>query len=428
MDFGLSQVELNPRIIYSDSNTWDLLIGGNLYFVDGDSVNRLITIDSAGSVHLLPYAQTIPDVPIDIIRYKDTLFISGYSGLFKFDGFKWINVLKDCIILEMEIYNGELILGGRFKNIISTNDGGLIRYNGVDFFPFNNFDSLVDANYTTVTSIKEFNGKLYIGGNFTSNQHNIHEIVSWDGSAWNNLDGGIQGNTGFEIVNTLEVFQDALYVGGFFLKNNSTLSNNILIWEGSSWKAVGNGIYGQGVNDFVVLNDDLWIGGYLDSVEGMNLDNLVLWNGLNWCSIGLKFCDLIMCLENHFDTLIVGGIFNCIDEDSSFSKLAKIFPDSCSMKCVVPVGINTLLPNGNHDAVTITPNPNDGQFSIKTKLKGAAILSVYSILGNLVHQSRINTETKNTIDIKGIVKNGVYLIILSNDDNYEMQRVVISKL
>jgi fibronectin type 3 domain-containing protein len=69
--------------------------------------------------------------------------------------------------------------------------------------------------------------------------------------------------------------------------------------------------------------------------------------------------------------------------------------------------------------VSIFPNPNDGEFTIKCDNMSCII--VYNVIGNVVKDIEVNTD--NYV-VEGL-NPGVYFVNIKNNDNYIIKKVVV---
>jgi hypothetical protein len=90
------------------------------------------------------------------------------------------------------------------------------------------------------------NGDIYVGGQFKNiHQMTVNNIARWNGTAWSALDRGIgrfDFNGDFDsdaTVYTLATKGTQLYVGGKFTVAGPIATNAIAVWNGSSWTALG---------------------------------------------------------------------------------------------------------------------------------------------------------------------------------------------
>ncbi|HAN38056.1 MAG TPA: hypothetical protein DCQ29_04060 [Chitinophagaceae bacterium] len=150
---------------------------------------------------------------------------------------------------------------------------------------------------------------LWVGGAFRQAYQSgttlqVNNIVAWSGTAWNRLGTGntLTGNGVSDIVNTIAIGSNGkVYVGGnFTTAYNATgaavTTNYIACWNGSSWSALGTGTTatGNGVNNAVktiVVADSLVhaAGEFTNTYCGVatyNRQRIASWNGTTWLPMG----------------------------------------------------------------------------------------------------------------------------------------------
>jgi hypothetical protein len=142
---------------------------------------------------------------------------------------------------------------------------------------------------------------LYAGGWFTmAGGVPANNIAKWDGTSWSPLGQGVNDQ-----VWDLAVFDDdgpgprppALYVGGYFTTAGGQPANRLARWDGSSWEPVGGGINGD-VEALAVFDDDgagphlpaLFVGGLFTVAGTQPSENIAAWTPL-YVPIGDMNCD-----------------------------------------------------------------------------------------------------------------------------------------
>ncbi|MBA3649798.1 MAG: T9SS type A sorting domain-containing protein [Chitinophagales bacterium] len=201
---------------------------------------------------------------------------------------------------------------------------------------------------------------LYVGGDFVRVGDNlpVENLAVWDGNAWLTtaelphqvndlqyyhgkmyaaLDDGLVGyiqDSRFVIVgsfsgtvNTLGVWKDTLYAGGYFItsynENEDVTVNHIARFDSIfEWHALGNGInVGSNVKSLYEYKGDLIAGGAFEKAGDTILNNIGRWDGYNWHSMGSGvttrgkyYLAYINALDTFQNKLIVGGDFKQVDE------------------------------------------------------------------------------------------------------------------
>lgn len=124
---------------------------------------------------------------------------------------------------------------------------------------------------------------IYIGGLFTTINSTVaaNNIAMWNGITWSALGGATGGGTSGKVFTIRGYNPSNVYVGGNFVtvKNSSDLTvNNVAKWDGTVWSALttSGGTIGTSTNVnenaiYVLDQNNVYIGS----------NNLHLWNGTN---------------------------------------------------------------------------------------------------------------------------------------------------
>lgn len=161
------------------------------------------------------------------------------------------------------------------------------------------------------------NGDLYACGNFTTSTggdaNKYLRIVKWDGSAWTALPvhatNGLSGQG-----NAMTWGLDGkLYVTGNFSTAAGVTVNNVAVWDGAAWAAMGGT---PGVNDIgnsicTLPNGNIVVGGQFTTAGGGAALRIAKWNGTAWSAMGTGFqngqIDALLCLAD--GQIYAGGTF-----------------------------------------------------------------------------------------------------------------------
>jgi|GEM_PF-3348772 len=110
-----------------------------------------------------------------------------------------------------------------------------------------------------VLCLASFGGSLYAGGSMTaSGAIALGCIARWNGSAWLDVDGGVDRASSPHI-NTMVVHDGELWVGGSFDEAGGNPADCIVRWSGSSWTAVENPVQtGEEVDRLFIYNGSLY--------------------------------------------------------------------------------------------------------------------------------------------------------------------------
>lgn len=212
----------------------------------------------------------------------------GTNGLTGFYGNNSLPTVK-----VMSEINGSLYVGGGFDFAGDVPANRLARWDGTSWHAVANL--AFEDDFGTVDAIAEWNGQIYVGGSFTrAGSDPGRGLIVLDGTTWPDGsqgsivgDGTIGPTTG---VAALAVYNNELYVGGgFTVLNGPPNTDNIVKWNGTAWSEVGGGLNGT-IGSMVVYNNTL----YVAAVSGFTIDSAggsaitasgAMWNGSSWTSV-----------------------------------------------------------------------------------------------------------------------------------------------
>ncbi len=355
------------------------------------------------------------------------------------------------------IYNGNMVTCDQYGVYIIRMDSLIVTQIGT--FP-------TSLNWGG-THLVEYNGDLYVGGQFTAIKGptggwvTSWSIARWDGTQWNPLGSGLVGSPW---VNDLMVFQNKLIVGGTFDIAGGIDAWNIAAWDGANWSNLwtGNGGYGtnkdngnhQGayVRDLELFQNNLYIIGDIDSVCGIPA-HIAYWNGTNWTGTSYPLhAKLFKSFLNHlivftnenalqidwwennqmipvdsmFDQVYIGAMETFNDTfflsggflssgSTPLFRLARLVYDSTN------VGVKQLIMD--NEQLIIYPNPDDEKLFISNKKNSSeASVKVFNYTGQLVYEK---TNFKDeAIDTKQL-SNGIYLLRYSTDNYFSSVKFVV---
>lgn len=149
--------------------------------------------------------------------------------------------------------------------------------------------------------------QLFVGGYFTdaggvdlslagSQYLNYGHIARWSGSAWGNVNFGVDQSVRAVAASYEDADSSPLRIGGFFLHSLNPL-NRVGRNRALQWLEMRDGFNGTAVHALEVIDPDsgpaLYAAGNLSSapssnpnIPGVNLRNIARWNGLSWESLG----------------------------------------------------------------------------------------------------------------------------------------------
>lgn len=138
----------------------------------------------------------------------------------------------DGYVLTMTVYDGKLIVGGRFAKIGGTAASNIAAWDGISWSP------LGQGSDTTVEELAVYKGLLVAAGRFRIDEvASLEEVAAWDGSNWTSM------GVGKVHVGALYVNNDSLFVGGDFDSIAGVPAEDVACWDGTRWSAVGTGFH-----------------------------------------------------------------------------------------------------------------------------------------------------------------------------------------
>lgn len=269
-------------------------------------------------------------------------------------------------VYDIEIYNGQLYVGGTFGYSGSYQEG-LARWDGSGWrsvgapFP-DGWDLLVkdgrllvaagelyawdgstwtqpfgDVTGGGIMCLANWDEGLLVGGSVNGIRYEgqwvgVRNVAHWTGSGWEAMSGGLYrwyyDDTGFDyaVVWSVAVHDGIPYAGGRFTRTSvggvETPAYSGAIWRGDHWEGIGGGVGGL-VYALYPRGEDLIVGGYMDYVGNVEIvygewrgdveaRGIARWDGVNWhilSPIGHSLNGAVHCLGRYGDRLVAAGEF-----------------------------------------------------------------------------------------------------------------------
>ena len=164
-----------------------------------------------------------------------------------------------------------------------------------------------------VNAIAGGDGELYAGGSFTDvGGAPMNQIARLSGNTW--VDAGSTSESA--LILGMAICSHGVYAGGVTNLTDEVDMNNLIRYDGTRWRNVGEGVgdpeYGVQVVNAVVRSDgQTYIGGRFDQVGGVRSMHVAQWDGDQWIDIGFPFGESgrVNALAIKGDTLFAGGLF-----------------------------------------------------------------------------------------------------------------------
>lgn len=190
----------------------------------------------------------------------------------------------------------ELYAAGTFPGAFGVPSRGIVRWNGAQWSALG---SGLDNFGQALTTYDDGSGlALYVSGNFfDAGGVSAGSLARWNGSQWSAPSfSPFGGRTLYSIAGFDDGTGPAIYVGGsFYIPFVGMPAFNIARWNGSTWSAVGTGLFGPGalglVDALTVFDDGsgarLCAGGSFVMEPGApTLRNIASWKGAGWKPLG----------------------------------------------------------------------------------------------------------------------------------------------
>ncbi len=268
-----------------------LYVAGEFNYIDSLQVNNIALWDGE-NWHKV--GNGLPNASVSCMTlYKNELYVGvdidseHVNKIVKWDGQHWsaLGGGMDGVVRDIVVYKDELYVCGWFMNAGGKPVNNIARWNGTDWLPLD--EGLNDEVYTMAV----YNNELYVGGWFVksgtpTNKFTANKIAKWNGEKWSRVLDITKGVGGGGWVDKLYVYNDELIILGLFDSINGVQVNKIALWNGSSWKPMGN-IHHQEKDTYysfsaVKYNEALYIGGNFDSIDSVYSNYYAKWNNTKW--------------------------------------------------------------------------------------------------------------------------------------------------
>lgn len=398
-DYRPSNIINQNHVCFYDGVKWDTLSG------EFDNVTRAVAV------------------------FNNELYIGGYftmvngnysTGIVKWNGnnFEYFENRLNDLVTMLKVVDNKLLVGGVFSLADSLPASGLAWFDGVNFtpLPINTF-----SLFQPFDAVK-YDSMLIVTGNIDDTLN--YNIVCLKDGVWIDFPaGGILGSDA--AIADAEVFDNMLYVGGYFYKNWGNSGNFIQYYDGTAWKEAGGGTSyfpnsseNAQVHCLKTHNGKLYAGGLFNFAGDIPANKLAVWDGIKWCGFGTAFNEIgrVFSIEFYKDSMFVFGNFtevNGIQALSVAKWLGGDYIDTCSQNSDVQEVISEtrtkVFPNPIQNNITIDINEQEFLTAEKNKIE----YKVIDLFGREIKTGEIE-ESPFTLSFDNFPK-GVYLIVLRRD-------------
>lgn len=274
---------LSPRVAFFDGHEWSYL---GAYLTDGNVKDAIVfqgDLIVAGEFRRLNGTQVGSVVRYDgnqwtdmgyggtsLAIYNGELYAGGLGGANRWTGSSWVRLPQFFgQVMAMQEYAGRLYIGG----LLGTGSGArpnLFAWDGSQLTPVGTGTS--DA----VETMCVYQGELIVGGRFTSaGGVAARHVAAWNGSSFRQLGPG----TGGTYVGALGVHDGELYLGGDL--GNFWNSNPKFVgkFDGTAFQPLGSDLDGP-AKSFLSDPDtgELWMGGGFTEAGVVPAQGLTIWH------------------------------------------------------------------------------------------------------------------------------------------------------
>jgi hypothetical protein len=169
------------------------------------------------------------------------------GGIAQWDGTNWSLFSNGVngIVNTVTEYNGNLFAGGTFLDVIGADSLKYVaQWTGSSWASLGN--SMIGTGYyggPVILNLSVYNSNLIVGGQFYSvGNTSACGLAQWNGSSWSLPFGNIVVNQPIywepDLIYSSTIYNGNLIIGGVFSSVGGVLANNIAQWNGSSWSAL----------------------------------------------------------------------------------------------------------------------------------------------------------------------------------------------
>ena len=385
------------RVAQWDGFTWDSVGSGAISGIVGDLVMFDGQIYAGGGTFL-----TIGGVLA--------------KGCSRWDGNNWYKVAdftenSVASVYGLDVIDNELYVLGGYNYIDSTIAYGISKFDGITWTIFPILEQIPNSGY--VVCAAKFNNELYIGGNFNGGTGK-KDLAKFDGSNWVSVGGGFSG--GFTWVNDMIVYQNKLYIAGYFHVSGGDPGNGIAIWDGSSWSQAGTGLLPSNVRKLYELGGELYACGQINNAGGISVTSVAKWDGTNWHDLGGYFNNSASAFASNGNDLFIGGGFTTIDGDTM----------NGVTKYTLPVGLDE-NESSEYSNLHISPNPATNFINITLTHASINQIQFFDISGKLMLEQQGDESLSCQLDVSKFA-NGIYTVKVISDFEIYSEKLIIQKM
>ncbi len=216
-------------------------------------------------------------------------------------------------ISSLALLGGELYAAGEFAHAGDVAANNIARWDGTRWHALGSGVSAGAGCCQRIYGIAALGGALYVGGEFGGAGGKATPFLAkWEGGQWNAVGGGVDGT-----VRGLAAGGGRLIVAGEFEQAGGLAVSHIAAWDGAAWSALGLGVSRFNIGTLPATTEAVavdaagrvFIGGNFNRVGGAPANNIAMWDGSRWHALGAGTDKQVTALLVHGGALYVGGEF-----------------------------------------------------------------------------------------------------------------------
>ena len=407
------------RVLYSDSVSGRIFVGGNFSFVNGRYQKTIAAWDGTEWDTLIAGINDGNPV-LTITRYQNNIYAGGafeflYSspyhgivnGFTRWNGTTWdslnIGFHNSGVPFNFYEYNNTLFCVGDFDSVGNCHSPYITSWDGNNFIPIGLPNGITCTS--RVDACIEFQNELYFGASFFYNGTTTFSLIKWDGTNWNIIDTNFSG-----YITSMAVYNNELYIGSSGLYG--VPANYLVKFDGTNFSSVGGDVNFI-VYNLKVIENKLFVVGQFTQAGSILASRIAVWDGTNWSAFSNDtFNNAILDIAVFNNELYVTGGFNMINSDT-INYIAKYNGWYLGEKEL-----------NKKSGVSIYPNPTNNVLNIQLSSQiNKAELFIIDVLGNNAYYQTLN-NINTSIDVSKL-SDGVYFYRITNNKETYRGKIVI---
>jgi hypothetical protein len=216
---------------------------------------------------------------------------------------------------------GFLYAAGAFSQAGDSAANNIARWDGLAWTALGDGISGDPYSATVYALASDGHGNVYAGGLFTTaGTASTANLARWNGETWSEVGGGVQAKEQVKAaVTSLIANGSDLYVGGLLISAGGVVLGGIARWNGSTWDNLQGGFWQEDYDPFVAamtINRDgkIFATGRFSLAGGNCAKNMAVWSGTEWHGLGADTSVdgfVSVMISDHTGGYYVAGDFTC---------------------------------------------------------------------------------------------------------------------